>query len=487
MRRSNRARSTRPAVARRPARTAVGGPPQMSPTWDNVRQWAADNGLGSPDAFLWWLYATASRAQDPSLDPRAAALLRTLQQYSLASAAGQPLPDAGLLPALYGPLVRALSDPVVGSSNVPGIDDPVWTRPLMDPLAEGGRLWPPSPATTLVRMNEVAHQAFGYAPINSDAMLLDLVDRGLLQHPKRATKELVRRVQSFERDIADILRGAGGLRADPAAPRLASDVDIAEARRRWPSVTPFVFEGPYLFVVAPGHMQDPLGQWTAADGPMHVAMIVQDGARLGRLVMSDATGDVIDASGVLQQYSTGPHRLPGASWLAEASGGDPSLLVDLVAPFVRAVREQQPDAVGMTLLHPFAPTASWTRGQGIDTPLAARAFEPAEVLGALLAERRATAAKAITEATASAGGLANMAARAYRGSIATANAPEEVRRLIAAQAMARACRLGATPQERARIGDAVRVLGLPDTLQRQDLSTVCDASANAVRRLYGRL
>lgn len=483
---------------RPPARTGATGLAPVPPTWDAVRQWAADNGLDSAAALQRWLNAAARRTQNPSLDPREAALLRALQQYSLTPVADRPLQGIRWLPANYEDLLVALSSPLVGSTGAtheegrpiypPGIEGPEWIRPLVDPLAEGGRLWPPSPVTTLVRMNEVAGQAFGYAPIDSDAMLLDLADRGAGQGRERATDALARQVRTFGWDIAAILERAAGLRANPAAPRLASDADITEARRRWPSVTPFLFEGPYLFVVAPGHAQDPLGRWTAADGPVHVAMVVQDGIRIGRLVVSDATGDVIDASGVFQQYDAGPHTLPGILWLIEASGNDPRLLIDLVVPFVRAVREQRPGAAGMALLPPSAHTTYWTRGQGFDPPLAARAFEPAEVLAALLAERRAAAAAAIDEATATAtaGGLANLAARAYRGDIATANVPEEVRQLIAARAIAKACGPGATPQDRARVPGAAHVLGLSGAVGRQDLAAVCDASVDIARRLYGR-
>lgn len=130
---------------------------------------------------------------------------------------------------------------------------------------------------------------------------------------------------------------------------------------------------------------------------------------------------------------------------------------------------------------------NWSVHHGADQPYVARVFEPAEVLAAIDVARRAAAVASIDEATSHVGGLANLAARAYRGNLATANAPEEVRQLAAARAMARACGPGATSEDRARVADAAQILGLsPDAVQGQGLTSVCDAAAGAVRRLYGR-
>lgn len=495
MRRSNQPTSTRPVAARSPARTAAAGPPQGPLTWDSVRQWAADNGLDSPEAFQMWLDATASRAQDASADPRAAALLRTLQQFSLMSPPGQPLPKTAMLPVIYYRLLEALSQPAVGSYYQtpdgqpyypPGIDGPEWIRPLVDPLAEGGRLWPPSPVTALVRMNEVAGRAFGYGPVDADAMMLDLIDGDRFRYLENPHDRVAGMVYSFGDHVGRALRSMGDVRVDPVAPKLASDLDIAEARRRWPAVLPDKLERPYIFIVGQGRARDHLGTWSPATGPVHVALIVIEGRVAGRLAVSDTTGQVVDANGIFYRHPVGAHAPPDDARIVDASGHDPRLVVDLVMPFVRAVREGRPDAVALAPATGIAGSRFWGSDQSVEQPFMARAFEPAEVLAALSAERRAGAADAIDRATASAGGLARIAAQAYRSDIATANAPEEVRQLIAARAMSRACSADATPQDRARVADAIRVLGLPEAVREQDLTAICAASADAVRRLYAR-
>ncbi|BCU02958.1 hypothetical protein [Pandoravirus japonicus] len=498
MRRGNRPRSTRPAAAQPPARTAATGLVSVPPAWDAVRQWAADNGLNSVAALQRWLDSAAvRRAQYPSLDPRAAALLRALQQYALtAPVADRPLEGTARLPSQYDALLGALSDPSVGSfasgddgraHYVPGIGGPDWIRPLVDPLAEGGRLWPPSPVTTLVRLNEVVSRVFGHGPVDSDATILDLTDRYGVLPGRSVGDRLAALLGYFGSEANWVLRGMGDARVDIAAtPRLASDADISEARRRWPAVSPDGVVAPYVFVVGPGSAQDPSGAWTAATGPVHVAFILSGYTPIGRLVVSDTTGDIVDATEVFSRPEASNTAF-GKHLMAEASGSDPSLVVGLLMPFVRAVREGRPDAVAMAPTRTnIAGSGFWTTDQGMEQPFTVRAFEPAQVLAGLAAERRAAAASAIDAATAAAGGLANLAARAYRGDIATANAPEEVRQLAAAHAMARACGPGATLQDRARIADAAQVLGLPDDVRAQDLETICDASADAVRRLYGR-
>ncbi|AJF96939.1 hypothetical protein TW95_gp0205 [Pandoravirus inopinatum] len=496
MRRSNQPTLTRPAAARPPARTATAGPPQALTGWDSVRQWAADNGLDSAEAVRQWINEMAPRGLYSGIDPRAAALLQTLQQFSIASSPGQPAHEIQGLPSAYGKFLEALSSPRVGSTTSqargryypPGIDGPEWIRPLVDPLAEGGRLWPPSPVTALVRMNEVAHRVFGYDPVDSDTMIFTMATNNWTRGAPDVADRVAEVLTFFGDGINNVLWNLGGVRADPTAPKLASDADIAEARQRWPAVSPYGdVQAPYIFVIgtgAPGHLY---GQ-TPITGPTHVALITQGPLIIGRLIVSDATGDVIYTSGVFLPRDPSVYMPAGGLWLDKTSGGNPQLLVDLMLPFIRAVRDGRPNAVSMS-------STGITRGhrlsydhEGVTGPYVVRAFEPAEVLAALSVGRRAAAAEAIDEATASAsaGGLASLAARAYRGNIATANVPDEVRQLIAAQAMARACGPGATPQDRARVADAARVLGVPDAVRRQDLATICDASADAVRRLYGR-
>ncbi|AGO85473.1 hypothetical protein psal_cds_1188 [Pandoravirus salinus] len=493
MRRSNQPPSARPAIARPPARPSTTARPRRAPqTWDDVRQWAADNGLDSAQALQRWLDATASPGQAAPVDPRAAALLQTLRQFSLATSPGQRLPATAMLPTIYGPFLEALSQPTPGlfrltpddqSAYPPGMDGPEWIRPLVDPLAEGGRLWPPSPVTALVRMNEIASRALGYGPVDADALTLDLADSDSLRDAVGAPIVVASMVNYFAKEIGSILRSMGDVRVDPAGPKLASDSDIAEARRRWPAVLPDQLEKPYAVIVGQGRARDHLGTWSPATGPVHVALLLTGSRVTGRLAVSDTTGEVVDNNGIFYLHRTGKYAPPEDARIVEASGGNPRLVVDLVMPFVRAMREGRPDAAALAPATGIAGSRFWGSGQSIEQPFMARAFEPAEVLAALLAQRRAAAVDAINEATASAGGLARMAAQAYRGDIATANVPEEVRELIAAQAVARACASGATAQDRARVDAAARVLGLPEAVRAQDLTTICEASVDAVRNL----
>ncbi|QBZ81633.1 hypothetical protein pclt_cds_1049 [Pandoravirus celtis] len=494
MRRSNQPTSTRPAAARPPARTAAAGARGEPAEWDSVRQWAAENGLDSVEAIRQWINEMAPQGLYSGIDPRAAALLQTLQQFSMASSPGQPAHEIRGLPSAYETFLEALSNPRLGMrfnqtedryDYPPGINGPEWIRPLVDPLAEGGRLWPPSPVTALVRMNEIAHQVFGYDPVDSDTMILTMATNDWTRGAPDVADRVADVLAFFGDGINNVLWNLGGVRADPTAPKLASDVDIAEARQRWPAVSPYGgVQAPYLFVVGtstPGHLY---GQ-TPVTGPAHVALITQGSLIIGRLVVSDTTGDVIYASGVFLPRNADAYMPTGGLWLDKASGGNSRLLVDLMLPFVRAVRDGRPDAVSMAPTGLTRGHRLWYDHQGVTGPYVVRAFEPAEVLAALSVGRRAAAAEAIDEAMASAGGLASLAARAYRGDITTANVPEEVRQLIAAQAMARACGPGATPQDRARVDVAAQVLGLSDAVRRRDLTTVCDASVDAVRRLYG--
>ncbi|AGO85471.1 hypothetical protein psal_cds_1187 [Pandoravirus salinus] len=485
MRRSNQPPSTRPAIARPPARPAA-RPSQAPQTWDDVRQWAAENGLDSAEAMRQWINETAPRGLYDGIDPRAAALLQTLHQFSMASSSGQPAHDIRELPPAYDALLGTLSGPRVGTWTAwnigryypSGVDGPEWLRPLVDPLAEGGRLWPPSPVTVAVRMGEIIRKAYGYTPQDSGALIVDLADQSDPERMARSRAGVLRMLLYFGMHVQAALDHRP--RIDPLVPKLASDADIAEAQTKWPNG----FQPPYVFVVGQGRPSDPRGAWTPATGPIHVALLISNDLVVGRLVVSDTTGSVVDANGVFAEHWD-PGTLPiVGDAIPEASGYNPRVVADLVAPFVSAVRAGRDDAVGMESMTGAVSTRVVPREDGVVEPFMARSFEPAEVLAALLTQRRAAAVDAINEATASAGGLARMAAQAYRGNIATANVPEEVRELIAAQAVARACSADATPQERARVDAAARVLGLPEEVRAQDLATICEASAEAVRRLY---
>ncbi|BCU02987.1 hypothetical protein [Pandoravirus japonicus] len=461
--------------------------------WSDVRRWAADNGLDSAAAIEQWLDQATLPGATPT-DPRALALLRTLQQYSMRWRPGEPLPDLQSLPFLYGDLMRTLSKPRIGSAYKtldgrlvypPGIDGPEWVRPLVDPLAEGGRLWPPSPVTATVRMAEAVYSAFGYSPFDSDSMIVSLATRPPLDTPYDSLA-----VRYLGSNLHNALKELGGVRIDPAAPKLASPADIIEARQRWPNVSPRGFESPYVIVVGQGSAQGPLSAWSPAVGPVHVGMIAQDGRVLADVAVSDTTGSVVSASGAaapLAPHDLSAHGLYRVPHIVEASNNDPRLVVDLLVPFVRAVAAGRPDAAGLAPMRVTNAPFNWSVHHGADQPYVARVFEPAEVLAAIDVARRAAAVASIDEATSHVGGLANLAARAYRGNLATANAPEEVRQLAAARAMARACSPGATSEDRARVADAAQILGLsPDAVQGQGLTSVCDAAAGAVRRLYGR-
>lgn len=268
--------------------------------WSDVRRWAADNGLDSAAAIEQWLDQATLPGATPT-DPRALALLRTLQQYSMRWRPGEPLPDLQSLPFLYGDLMRTLSKPRIGSAYKtldgrlvypPGIDGPEWVRPLVDPLAEGGRLWPPSPVTATVRMAEAVYSAFGYSPFDSDSMIVSLATRPPLDTPYDSLA-----VRYLGSNLHNALKELGGVRIDPAAPKLASPADIIEARQRRPNVSPRGFESPYVIVVGQGSAQGPLSAWSPAVGPVHVGMITQDGRVLADVAVSDTTGSVASASG----------------------------------------------------------------------------------------------------------------------------------------------------------------------------------------------
>ncbi|QBZ81660.1 hypothetical protein pclt_cds_1077 [Pandoravirus celtis] len=461
--------------------------------WSDVRRWAADSGLNSAAAIEQWLDRVTRSGATPT-DPRASALLRMLQQYSMRWRLGEPLPDLQSLPFLYGYLLRVLSKPRVGSAYKaldgtavypPGIDGPGWVRPLVDPLAEGGRLWPPSPVTATVRMAEAVHDAFGYLPLDSDGMIVSLATQ-----PPLDAADGSRALEYLGSDIYRAIKDLGGVRIDPAAPKLAPPADIVEARQRWPNVSPSGFESPYVVVVARGSAHGPLGAWSPAVGPVHVGMITQDGRVVASVAVSDTTGSVVSAGGAaapLSPIDLSAHGLYRVPRIVEASNNDPRLVTDLLMPFVRAVVEGRPDAAGLAPMRVTDASHDWRVHNGADQPYVARVFEPAEVLAAIDLARRAAAVASIDEAMSRVGGLANLAARAYRGNLATANVPEEVRRLAAAQAIARACSPGATLQDRARVADAAQTLGLSfDGAQARDLTSVCDAAADAVQQLYGR-
>jgi hypothetical protein len=364
----------------------------------------------------------------------------------------------------------------------PGFDGPQWVAPLVDPLVQGGRLWPPSPVTLTVRLTEIMRDAFGYAPLDSNALVIALSERPSqgAERPSRAS------IDTFARKLDLALLALGRLRVDPTAKRLAPDVDIAKARERWPGDPPYGFNAPYVLVIGPGTVRGPYDAWTPADGPVHVALIVQNGEALGRLVVSDETDAIVNATGVLDPRSRRQRRADRP--IREAFSGDPQVAVDVLMPFVKAVRAGQPDTLHMSQSSLDFRSQEWRRTQGLDEPYVMRAIEPAEFLAAIDQAKRNRASRAIDEITASTTGeLASLAARAFRGDVATANVPHEVRQLAAAQAIARACSPGSTLQDRARVLGAARVLGISDSLVQGDLTRVCQASADAIRQLYGRL
>ncbi|QBZ81230.1 hypothetical protein pclt_cds_638 [Pandoravirus celtis] len=518
--------------------TAARNLPQETVGWDAVRQWAVDSGLDSPEALRQWIDEMAPRGLYRGIDPRAAALLQTLQQFSMASSSGQPTLEIQALPSAYDRLLEVLSKPNVGSrynrdkdgyDYPPTMGGPEWIRPLVDPLAEGGRLWPPSPVTVLVRMNEIASRALGYGPVDSDAMILDLTTKDYAGDGFATAERVADMLSNFGKRVAKMEPGKYGARIDPTAPKLASDVDIAKARQRWPVVAPTgEIQRPYILAISSVVPWRPDGQTTAAD-LVRAVLISQGGSLIRRLLVSDTTGAIIDGDdgGVFKEdiWETDPEtyaRRINERRIRQASGNNPSLVVDIMMPLVQAVRDGRADAMGMVPIS-LGDQYGFRRSHGVrrtSAPYMVRAFEPAEVLGALLAARRAAAAAAINKATASVGGLANLAARAYRGAIATANAPIDARQLAAAQAVALMCAASDTPQDREcalagarvlgvsldklaaaqavaracatndtlrdRALEGARVLGVsPEVLQSGDLTALCEASAEAVRRLYG--
>ncbi|AVK75054.1 hypothetical protein pqer_cds_632 [Pandoravirus quercus] len=485
--------------------TAARNLPQETVGWDAVRQWAADNGLDSPQALRQWIDEMAPRGLYRGIDPRAAALLQTLRQFSMASSSDQATREIQALPSAYDRLLKVLSKPHVGSrynrdkdgyDYPPTMGGPEWIRPLVDPLAEGGRLWPPSPVTVLGRMNEIVSRALNYGPVDSDAMILDLTAEDYTDDEEFTMADRVAYMLGhLGHDIADAQSDLYGARIDPTAPKLASDVDIAKARQRWPVITTAgEIQKPFILAVSPVVPWRPDGQTTAAD-LVRAVLISQGGSLIRRLLVSDTTGTIIDGDdgGVFEAdiWETDPEtyaRRINERRIKQASGNNPSLVVDIMMPLVQAVRDGRADAVGMVPIS-LGDRYGFRRSHGVQrtsAPYMVRAFEPAEVLGALLAARRAAAAATINKATASAGGLANLAARAYRGAIATDKAPAEVRQLAAAQAVAMMCATNDTSQDRARALEGARILGVsPETLQSGDLTALCEASAEAVRRLYG--
>lgn len=473
-------------VATQPTRTSTGvdRPPAAS-TWDSVRQWAADSGLDSPEALRQWIVDADAQNPRVQIDP-ARALLRALRQYSMAPPPSSTAsPDSQASAPDYDALLRALSDPAIGSAyssnaGVPrypeGVDGPQWASALTDPLAEGGRLWPPSPVTVVVRMTEALHRAFGYAPIDSDSAILSLATQHTAQLGPRAGDALAALLPKFGWRVQVALSKMGDAHVDLTAPPLASAAEIAGARKRWPTITRGGFAQPYIFVVGRGTSRE----------PTHVGLIVESGQVLVRLVVSDKTGKVIEADGV--RYPRGPplKGVDGARRLREAAEGDPMLIVELLVPFIDAARRGVPETKCLRRDTAHIPNSeAWPKDYGIRPPYMSRAFEPAEVLSGITAKRRNAAAD-IDKVLTSARGLASMAARAFRGDIATANVPEEVRPLIALQAMARACGPNATPQDRARARDAARVLNMPASTQEQGLTAMCTTSADIASHFYGR-
>lgn len=392
---------------------AAGNRSRATPGWDSVRQWAADNGLDSPEALRRWIDKMAPRGLNRGIDPRAAALLRELQQFSMASSPGQPAREIQALPSAYDRLLEVLSKPDVGTyynqtedrhEYPPGIGGPEWIRPLVDPLAEGGRLWPPSPVTALVLMNEVASRVLGYGRVDSDAMILDLTAEDYTGKGSTAAQRVADVLASFGKKVARMKPNPYGARIDPTAPRLASDVDIAKARIRWPAVAPDgEIQKPYVLAISPA-VPGRADARIAAAGPVRGVLLSQGGSPIEHLVFSDITGAILPtgSGGFFKPFmETDPmtyDRLASEYRLAQASGDDPRFVVGLVTPFVRAVRDGQADALGMVPIS-LGSLYGFRRFHGVrndPAPYMVRAFEPAEVLAGLLAERRAAAAAAIT-------------------------------------------------------------------------------------------
>ncbi|QBZ81631.1 Uracil-DNA glycosylase domain containing protein [Pandoravirus celtis] len=96
-----------------------------------------------------------------------------------------------------------------------------------------------------------------------------------------------------------------------------------------------------------------------------------------------------------------------------------------------------------------------------------------------------TPAEVINQATRSAGGLTNLAARAYKGDIVAANVPDEMRLLLASQAVAVGSHPQATPEQRDRVVPAAAVLGVSaEGNLAKDHKALCNAAADAVCRHY---
>nr|UDO47076.1 hypothetical protein [Pandoravirus massiliensis] len=458
-------------------------------TWGDVRRWAANAGLTSADALSRWLDdITPDRV--PRLDPYETALLRAFQQYALAVQPDGSLPAPWRLMPLYRPALAALDDPVVraqldeaGSAvQMPGTTAGAWTEPLIDPLAPGADLlWPPSPVTATAHIAQTVHRAFGYRPPDVRALILSLATEGARGPAQRRAvgddvgAQLRTLNASIERALDDLL----GLQVDPYAPPLAPIGEVDQARTRWPSITPDRIEPPYMIVVGSGLFRG---------APTHVVWLRSGPGAVAGVVVDDSTGRVVDVDGATAEdvpnvgfgvYAPDVHRA-----IAQASGGQSSVVADFLADFARAARDGRLDAAGLVPIAPSdSPIVGWIDND-IERVDYGRVVEPAEVLAALSIGARRRAVKDMQQALASISGLTRRASEAYQGNLSQANVPEELRQLLAVQAASRACMPGADVRQRRLVLDAAAVLGVP-VASESTIESLCAASAQAAERLYG--
>lgn len=477
-----------------------GGPPpimeQGSPSWTDVRVWAARNGFATPQGLATFMSAWRRLQAEADNDPRAVALALALTRGPCPDPE-MDYPDFRGMWATAMAMTSALSflealaaSRLLAQARLPpprqSADAPVPAGTLADPLFDPLYRYPDGTLTPYWPPTRPSFEAY------IRQARLDFLDHAPEPDPHRAIVDECRLGSIFGR--AELVT-SGEIDA-----HITSLVDAHAQSGVYTGDLPRVpshpvLAGPRTFgALSRREVMAPVVVMVSVNPRRPVAEALQGGQVFARYP-NDGEGDATAAL-VIEGNAPAGESYSIPAWAVRG------VLADLLA----AAQSGQAERVG---LHPMEPGAlvSDARGarvltrdqmpqrravlsapaSGLKSYAYAGAYDINDFLAAAKARAVDASARIMRRLAADNGnaGLMGLAARAYRGPVGTGSLPAEVDAFVAPYVAARGCAADAADTDRANTRSAARLLGIdPDSFLSHaalcaELAEILDPSARS--------
>jgi hypothetical protein len=420
--------------------------------------------LNTPQALLDFVSAMANNEANGNgwiYDPRASTLLRALSQEALLTRTDQAAAPAATILEVYRPLSTWLDS---GDGALPE------TRSTIGPIGPqtgGPLLWPPTPLSTLVSAEQTIRRFLHYPETDPARRLLGIYLTNQARTGIDEARALVESVIQVVPDAVAEARARGQLLGDlyvGPRPVLVGPLSIEAYRRWWPAVGPELVEPQAPFVITV--VVAPL-----PEGNRDYAAVSQN----GRIIASigDENDDNTDRDSKQQQRQERQRRegvypfdvSPGLRTRLPLMPMPEEPWVEVLEDILRTVREGRPDLVGLARVQGPLPIAA-----GLPDPIKLMgsaeepasvymgAFDPADVMAAVDARIPEYNEARIQQALSN-----DTMLDAIRAQRTLATEEPDIDAFVAPYAAIEGCAADASPDQRARVVDAARALGVdPD-------------------------